>query len=468
MTRLTLATLPGFDTAMRTLARRPIRRTYLADPPAGSGLRPVPGDRGLPVVGAALDALHDVQAMGLARERTYGPVSWCRFFGVRGVIVSGGKGVQHVLTNPDKVFANAGWEFFIDRFFHRGLMLLDGTEHHSQRRVMQLAFTRPRLAGYVDRMDPIATTAVNVLPSTEVRLFDGVKQLSLDIATVLFMAGERGEAQGLQQAFEACVHAGTALVRRPVPGLSWSRGLAGRRVLEQHFRAGLTAKRTSDGDDLFAALCHARTADGERLSDDDVVNQMIFLMMAAHDTSTITASAAAYYLARHPEWQQRVVEEAAEAGDGPLTLSSLDGMTSLDLVLNEAMRLTSAVPALVRRAVADTEILGYHVPRGCYVVVVPGVDHRLERYWTDPDRFDPERFAEHRREDKAHRFAYLPFGGGAHKCIGMHFGRLEVKIILHRLLRRFQLHLRPDYELTWDKSSLWFPPDGLPVRLRPR
>lgn len=83
------------------------------------------------------------------------------------------------------------------------------------------------------------------------------------------------------------------------------------------------------------------------------------------------------------------------------------------------MRLTSAVPALVRRTVADTEIVGYHVPQGCHVVhvvVVPGVSHRLERFWTEPDRFDPERFAEHRREDKPRRFAPCR-SAAAHRCV---------------------------------------------------
>lgn len=86
--------------------------------------------------------------------------------------------------------------------------------------------------------------------------------------------------------------------------------------------------------------------------------------------------------------------------------------------------------------------------------------------WPDPERFDPERFAPHRREDKAHRHAYVPFGSGAHTCIGMPFGTMEVKAVLHQLLRRFTLHVERGYRMPADRTSLPRPGDGLPLALR--
>ena len=81
-------------------------------------------------------------------------------------------------------------------------------------------------------------------------------------------------------------------------------------------------------------------------------------------------------------------------------------------------------------------MLGYYLPAGTMVVTWPSMNHRLPELWTDPDKFDPDRFAEPRNEHKKHRYAFAPFGGGAHKCIGMVFGQLEVKTVMHRLLRR--------------------------------
>src|SRR3954467_15599304 len=116
----------------------------------------------------------------------------------------------------------------------------------------------------------------------------------------------------------------------PVPGGRTGAGPNGRKVLEDYFRRSLPAKRASDSDDLFSALCHVRTDDGETFSDDDVVNHMIFLMMAAHDTSTITTSAVLAALAAHPEWQERAREQSM-AIDGDLTLDTLDSLSVLDL-----------------------------------------------------------------------------------------------------------------------------------------
>jgi len=96
------------------------------------------------------------------------------------------------------------------------------------------------------------------------------------------------------------------------------------------------------------------------------------------------------------------------------------------------------------------------------------VNHRLPELWTDPLKFDPERFTEPRSEHKQHRYAFNPFGGGAHRCIGMAFGRLEVKAILHRMLRRYRLELpHPGYQTRWDYGGMPIPMDGMPIVLRP-
>ncbi|GAA3852747.1 cytochrome P450 [Amycolatopsis echigonensis] len=134
-----------------------------------------------------------------------------------------------------------------------------------------------------------------------VRLYWLLKRLTLDIATQVFMGGRGGttDTERINQAFVATVRAASALVRAPLPGTRWRAGVRGRRVLEAYFAQQLPAARASSGEDLLAALCQATTPEGEHFSDDDVINHMIFLMMAAHDTATITTTA--YYLATHPD-----------------------------------------------------------------------------------------------------------------------------------------------------------------------
>jgi cytochrome P450 len=99
---------------------------------------------------------------------------------------------------------------------------------------------------------------------------------------------------------------------------------------------------------------------------------------------------------------------------------------------------------------------------------MPQFTHQMSEYWPDPDRFDPERFSEARREDRVHKHAWVPFGAGAHKCIGQYFGGMQVKAFMHQLLLQFEWTIAPGYEIHWDRTSLPRPKDGLRIQLRRR
>ncbi|WP_338079939.1 cytochrome P450 [Antrihabitans stalactiti] len=450
-------------------AMTPERAAILAKPPRGSGLQPVVGDLGMPFIGHGLGWLRWGPAQQLDLYRKYGPVSWEKPLGNKTVLVTGPDATQVVVNNKDKAFGQ-GWDYYIGPFFPRGLLLLQFEEHMFHRRLMQHAFTRDRLAAYFHDLTRLVDDAVGQWePNRQLPSYPTIKAMTLDIAAEIFMDADVGpERDRLNDAFIACTHAALAVVRHPVPGGNWRRGLQGRKVLEEYFYRMLPTKRASREDDMFSALCHAQTEDGRRFSDADVVNHMIFLVMAAHDTSTTTATTAAYYLGKHPEWQERARAEALARGDAPLDMVGLEGMPTLELVIKECLRLVAPVPGLVRKTVKDTEILGRYVPAGVMVSVDHWVNHLLPEYWSDPQRFDPDRFSEKRREDKSHRYAWMPFGAGAHKCIGMHFGMLEVKTILDAMLRNFEWTVPSDYRIPWSFSSMPFPRDGAPITLQRR
>ncbi len=449
------------------MARTVPKSRALAAVPAGSGLRPVPGDSGPPIVGYTLRFLHDPVRHGLERYARYGPVSWGNAFGKRFVGLSGPDACGVALQNRDRAFASGpGWSFFIGPFFERGLMLLDFDEHLHHRRIMQQAFTNKRLAGYLDIMNPAIEAGLADWRPGQLTVYPAMKRLTLDLATKVFMGEDLGTAADqVNQAFVACVRAGTAYVRFPVPGLRWWRGLRGRRHLEEFLAARLPEKTASDGDDLFSALCHAESDDGHRFTGDDVVNHMIFLMMAAHDTSTITMSTMAYHLGKYPEWQERCREQSLALGTDTVGYEDLDRLTDLELVMKESMRVVTPVQAVVRQTVKDTEVLGHYIPKDTQVIVGLHFTHHMPELWPEPERFDPERFAPHRREDKVHRHAWEPFGGGVHKCIGMYFGILQIKAVVHQLLLRYRWSVPPGYEMPVDFTSLPRPSDGLPVEL---
>ena len=442
--------------------------TPLASVPAGSELRPVPGDNGLPLIGHTLTALHD--PIGFLRERydRHGPVSWSRQFGIPMVQMIGPDANQFVFRNKGDLFSNnQGWDFFIGKFFYRGIMLLDFEEHRWHRKIMQQAFNRDVLREYIDRMGPAIHDGITEWKGGEgFSILKNIKQLTLDLATDVFMGYELGpEADRINRAFIDAVRGGTAIIRHPVPGLRWQRGLRGRRILEKFFYSQIASKRNSDENDMFSVLCRAETEDGERFSDEDVVNHMIFLMMAAHDTSTITLSNMCYYLAKYPEWQERVREECRSLDKDIIDYDDLEKLPTIGLVMKEALRMCAPVPAIPRKTVQDVEYEGYWIPKGTMISVQPFFTHYMHEYWSDPFRFDPERFAEHRREDKVHPYAWVPFGGGAHKCIGLHFAEMQIKAILHQLVLHYRWSVEPGYEMRVDTTTLPVPADGLPVKL---
>jgi len=442
--------------------------------PAGSGLKAVPGDSGLPLVGLSLAFMRDPISLMRSRYDQYGAASWASLFGIRMVQLIGPDANEFVFRNRDDIFSNhRGWNYFIGKFFHRGIMLLDFEEHRWHRKIMQQAFNRDVLKAYIDRMGPeIAAGLDRWQPGPDFLVFKALKQLTLDLATDVFMGEELGpEADALNQAFIDTVRAGTAIFRFPLPGGRWAKGLKGRKVLEKFFRSRVASKRQSEGSDLFSVLCRAETEDGERFSDDDVVNHMIFLMMAAHDTTTITLSNMFYYLGKYPDWQQRVREESQAIGKPALAYEDMEAMHSATLVMKESLRLCAPVPSMPRMTTRAVEFAGCYIPENTMVNVSPYFTHYMEELWPDPFRFDPERFSEQRREDKVHAYAWVPFGGGAHKCIGLHFAELQVKAILHQVVQRYSWKVAPGYEMPIDATSLPVPADGLPVtleRLSPR
>nr|WP_042376518.1 cytochrome P450 [Gordonia alkanivorans] len=448
-----------------------MRNRVFVKAPAGSGLQSIEGSWA-PSILQLIRLRRDPIRFGALRRKRFGPVGATRLLGAPMVMATGAQAAEEVLVNRDKAFSNGGgWNLVIGPFFPRGLMLLDFDEHRAHRRIMQEAFTPAALRGYFTRLDPVARAAADELAGGQVELYPYFKDLTLRIAAEVFVDVELTDEEYLRlaTAFTDTVRAGTTLLRLRIPGSRYARGFAGRRYLEDFFTAHLPAKRAADGSDLFSRLCQATTDDGQRFSDDDVVNHMIFVLMAAHDTTQIALTQLGYQLARHPRWQQRVYDEIASLPQ-ELTYDDLgaDRLPVLDRVLRETLRMCTPVPGYPRRAVKDTAILGRYIPAGTRVTVPSLTNHNSnEQVWEhaetfDPDRFLPERFTQ------VHRFAWTPFGGGAHKCIGMYFAMREITLLYVHLLRRFELSVPSGYTAPMDYSALPIPTDGLPVTLTPR
>lgn len=445
-----------------------MRRKQLAPVPAGSDLKPIHGT-GHPGVIEVLRFFRDPIGMVAARRAEYGNITYINSFGLKFVIPLDADGSEAIAMNRAKAFMNEpAWGFLIGPFFRRGIMLMDFEEHRHHRRIMQQAFTNTHLKGYLQDMQPVLADRVANLPvGDDIRLLDEFKQITLDLALEIFLGLDlpRAEADRINEAFIDCVNAGLSIIRKNIPGTRWARGLASRTVLEEFFYRHLPAKRATQTPDLFSVLCHATSEDGHTFSDEDVVNHMIFVLMAAHDTSTITLTTMAYYMARHPEWQEKARAQSRHL-PAEISYDTLDEFTVLDRIMKESLRLNAPVPGLPRRAKEDTEICGHFIPEGTYVAAIGMVNHHNPELWPDPEQFDPDRFSDNRAEDRVHRYAWMPFGGGVHKCIGLYFAQMEIKTIMHNMLLRYEWSVPDGYTWKLDNSTLPVPKDRLPVRVR--
>src|ERR1700758_3219787 len=326
---------PGMGLVERRLLRTEFPTRTLAEPPPGSGLKAVVGDAGLPVLGHIIEMLRGGPDYLMFLYNTKGPVVFGDSPVLPGVAALGPDAAQVVYTNRNKDYSQQGWVPVIGPFFHRGLMLLDFEEHLFHRRIMQEAFVRSRLVGYVEQMDKVVSQVVAddwVVNDARFLLYPAMKELTLDIASMVFMGHEPGTDHELvtkvNKAFTTTTRAGNAVIRTGVPPFTWWRGLQARKLLETYFTQRVAERRGHEGSDLLTVLCQTEDEDGNKFSDSDIVNHMIFLMMAAHDTSTSTSTTMAYYLAANPEWQERCRDESDRLGDGPLDIDSLEKLES--------------------------------------------------------------------------------------------------------------------------------------------
>ncbi|WP_419807853.1 cytochrome P450 [Sphingomonas sp.] len=431
----------------------------------GRALDALPGEDGWPLVGTTLKMLRNPKAFGDAMVAKHGRVYRNNAFGERSVMMLGADANELVLMDRDRLFSSEqGWGPLLNLLFPRGLMLMDFDHHRGQRKVLGVAFKPEPMRHYAHRLDQgIARTVAQWADRGPFRFYDAIKQLSLDLAADCFLGMELGdEAARINKAFVDEVQASVAPIRRPWPGTLMKRGVEGRRYLIELFEREVPKRRAAGGQDFFSHFCRAEDEDGRPLSAAAIADHMNFLMMAAHDTITSSATSLVMLLGRNPDWQDRLATEVgALDGDYP---AQLDRLVETEWAFKEALRIVPPVPSLPRRALRDFAWEGYTIPAGTQVGISVGWTHHSADYWAAPERFDPLRFTPEASRGR-HRFAWVPFGGGAHMCIGLHFATMQVRLLVAHLLKDYRIVLDDGAGATWQHFPIPRPNDGLPLRL---
>jgi cytochrome P450 len=254
-----------------------------------------------------------------------------------------------------------------------------------------------------------------------------------------------------------------------VPTPNNLRGRAAIRRLERIIRGLIVERRAapSDRPDLLARLVAARD-NGMGMTDRQVRDELMTLLLAGHDTTANALTWTLWLLSRHPAAEDRVVCELGEVlGGRTPTAADLPRLRYLDATLRESMRVYPPVYAFGREPVTDGEIGGFPIRAGTNVLMSQWVVHRDPRFFDDPDAFRPERWLDG-LADRLPPYAYFPFGGGPRVCIGNTFATTEALLVLATLLPRFRLRIAPGATVTPWPSVTLRPRDGLPMVLAAR
>ena len=436
-------------------------RARTADLVAGAPTRPIPGsDDPSPMFTDPSVMMKDPLAVTTAALAKYGSI--VHLPAIKSYIVADADFIEEMLTDKESAFSKSPETMDkISPAIGRGLSTLLGDEWRRQRRLANPSFNRHNVHGFVqafhDCIDE-AFMAWDTKDGQEVDVTRDMKRLALRaVIKCLFSTDITKFSDQVTQSLE--VLQDFSLLNLWSPGTITP---AQRAEFEQARRDidtiiyGIIAERRAEGaaqrQDLLSMYMSAVYEDtGTGMGDEQLRHEIMNLFLAGHETTANGVAFALHLLATHPETMQRLVEENDRVLAGrPCTAEQLAELAYTERVFKESLRLYPSSWGMSRVNLVPYRFGDFVFPAGSDFIVAQWGLHRSERYWDEPLRFDPDRFLPERIKQQ-HKFAYMPFGAGARKCIGFYFAEIEGKSILSRVAQRYSLS-----------------PSGAPLKLKAR
>lgn len=396
--------------------------------------------------------------------------------------VTGPEHVKYVLQDNQDNFRRGRFYQGFNLFMGRGMLTTDGAEWRVRRQVSQPFFQRARLnanSGVITdcAADLVARWDRHAEQGEPVEVVDDMMWLAMGVLSrMLFGTDLRDRADELIPAVRFSLKAMilTGEVKQILPRWMPTRY---RRRLKRH-QATLNrimgdiiaAHRAGKGDpdDLVSAMLAATDSEsGQPWSDRQIRAELKTLFMAGHETTGCGLAWTLYAVAEHDDVRRTLEAELDQVlGDRPPTPADLPNLPYLQQVVDESLRLYPPIWAFPRDTVEDDEIGGYHVPAGTTLLIPPYAAHRNPETWPSPETFDPERFCPAKAGPA--RYTYLPFGGGARRCIGHAMALLEMQFTVAMIVQRFRLSLVPGQDVKPTGLVSLRPSGGIRMRLARR
>ena len=417
-----------------------------------------------PLVQTLRWGLRPLPFMQECRER-YGDNFGVKFLGFKTpmVMTSDPAAIKALYTERSHGLA-PGREVFLEPVLgSRSLLLLEGPDHLAHRKLMLPAFHGERMRSYEPLLTELVDAEIDSWPlGEEFRIHPHMQSITLDlILRVVFGVAEGPRLQGLRTLLtDVLEQTGStfgqllALATRRFTGRGpWERFDAQLKAVDELLYAEIGERRAEESfderDDILSVLMAARFEDGEGLTDVDLRDQLLTLLLAGHETTATSLAWAFDLLLRHPVALQRL-RDSLEAGEEDY----------LRATITEALRLRPVVPVAGRRLSVDLDAGDLHLPAGTDVTPAIWLTHTRADVYPEPFAFRPERFL----DEPPETYAWVPFGGGMRRCLGAAFAEFEMRIVLREVLTRCELRkANPAPEKIGRRSITISPKGGTPV-----
>ena len=447
-------------------------------PPAG----PPPGTRGIPYFGNLGELRANPMAFFTRIAREHGGIATFQYGRETTYLVSEPALIRELLIeHREKYRKNIRYKA-MQRILGQGLLLSEGAEWKAQRLMVQPSFRPSQLAhqigwmaeavtDFLARLGELAAAGDAVDMHREFLRFAQSLSGRLTFgprfakhADELFEISERlrrswpPPPRGLLDSFKPPSPLRVIRLNRDLRELD---ALVYRIIREERPHA-------DEEESIFGRLVRTSERQGRPLTDKQLRDQVVTLIVAGYETTAATLSWTHYLLDLHPSVRERIEDEVdANVGDEPITQAVLEQLPFAERVLQESLRLYSPIHSLSRVALEDNRIGGYLVPKGATVVVSLHATHRLPHCWENPDTFDPDRFLPERARERPNH-AYIPFAAGHRNCIGGTLAMLETKLIIAAIARRFRLELVPGFPVEPCAGTTMYPRHGLSMTVKKR
>lgn len=348
-------------------------------------------------------------------------------------------------SHRDHFSHDLGWTPIIGETMGKGLLNMDDPEHAIHRRMWNPAFASAYMSAYLPLIQRVIADRTRDWPERgEIDLYRESREITFDVAAAALAGFRTGaEVDRLRELFYTLLHADEVV---ETEAEYWQRALKAREELIGMLVPMIWARRqmppSDHPNDVVEMIVHARDENGDALSDEQVLAHLNILLVAGHETTTTLGAWMLYLLATRPDDRARIEAELdaiPRTEDGGLSMESIRAMKQLDMFIRETGRLYPPVLTVPRGASQDFEFADTHVPAGTLVRLSLAGGHRLPHVFEDPERFDMDRFAPPREEDKKTPYSLVTFGGGTRVCIGQHFAQVEAKVLAAHVLRHYTL-----------------------------